>query len=156
MNSSGLYINKQILGVDIDDATCILVSVLNCLRYTTKKKDNEINYKELHDNLYYSDNIEAINNINLCVKKTYKTLKNNKIELPMIVCVTCKDWGRHSVSIVGYDEKNEMLLVPNLGSDANKDMWIKKKEFIKILDSGCNCFVIGYGKKNSGITKYQF
>ena len=155
IKNKDLYINKQILGIDIDDFTCGLVSVLNCLRYLTKKKDSGIDYKQLHEGLYYSSDIEAINRINLCVKRTYKTLKNNKIELPMIVTVLPKDWGCHSVAIVGHDVENKKLLVPNIGSNADENMWVEEKELIEILDTGFNCFVIGIGKKNFDNTKYQ-
>jgi len=160
-NKKTIYINNQILGVDIEDLTCILVSVLNCLRYITKKKDSGIDYKELHDSLFYSSNIEAINSINLCVKKTYGTLehmkdmKDRKMELPMIVTVMCKSRGRHSVAIVGHDEKGGKLLVPNLGDDADENMWINKEKLIKLLDPGFNCFVVGSDKKNCSCTKYQ-
>lgn len=155
MKNKDLYINEQILGIDVDgdDFTCGLVSVLNCLRYLTEKKDSGIDYKKLHEELYYSDNIKAINSINLCVKKTYNTLE--KIELPMIVTVLCKSWGRHAVAIVGHDKENKKLLVPNLGKDADENMWIDEKKLIKILDKGFNCFVIMIGKKNHDNMKYQ-
>lgn len=148
---NSLYINQQILGVDIDDFTCGLVSVLNCLRYLTNKEDTGIDYKKLHRGLYCSNNIEAINEINLCVKETFKKLE--EIKLPMIVTVYCKEYGRHAVAVVGYDVKKERLLVPNLGIDEN--MWIDKKKLIEILAPKRNCFVIGFGKNNCDNTEYQ-